>query len=411
MPPPCLFKVHVCVEYPGDEDEEDEEDGDFDDICRVEVESRANDNTESFHAMNRLIEKQLKPIDHFLKDQIGQTQLEKYGFLNSRVQPSLQCSHKQLAKEHFRKYVAPRRRASTCYSYGNYNIPVLLQVCQESRYYLISLGYGLVFSTYTSPAQFWFNFKEDILIIERVWAEGFHWPAILDGGSFNMGQCPTEELHRVRRLAILLKGYCYGDKVPDEIHEVVQMFGNLEELFVADCVKYEDHYDDHDPPIDFAFRNPIFVDACNEERWGYHIGWEDPRDPKGEQAERGSWHYYNFGPRSFSGKSAVSTLSEASEDFERQLSSHTTVTHEMMDDDQITANVWKTPRVRFVYIMEADTEATFLQGRESFRNYIGIACNSEFNMVRGGHLYDGSIEEGYMTIPGRDIKCKLIPYC
>jgi hypothetical protein len=138
---------------------------------------------------------------------------------------------------------------------------------------MISCGYGLGFSTYTEPGRIWFNFKEDVFVPQKcseVDEEG-----ILDGGSYNLGQCPRHELERVRKIALRLipydwEGYVeHGRAIPDEIHEAVQLFGNLEELILIDQDWYDDDVGDERGPGDV-----IVVDMGVEEIWDHHYGWQ-----------------------------------------------------------------------------------------------------------------------------------------
>ena len=138
---------------------------------------------------------------------------------------------------------------------------------------MISCGYGWGLSTYTKPGRIWFNFKEDILIPEKVYY--LDEDSILDGGSYNLGQCPRIELERVRKLALRLHRPYWGGHpgedprtVPDVVHEAVQLFGNLEELnLVIQCWFDDDMYED------FAPGGTIFADVGLEEIWDHHYGW------------------------------------------------------------------------------------------------------------------------------------------
>ncbi|KAI1317482.1 hypothetical protein F5Y16DRAFT_392734 [Xylariaceae sp. FL0255] len=122
-------------------------------------------------------------------------------------------------------------------------IPAMLQVCRESRQFLMDTGYELTFRTRTCGPRVWFNYKRDVLYLSRysrIDHEGGDAPhSLLSGNSFyDLGQFETDDLRRVRRLCLGHASYLDGPTpVTDITHSlcsVLPMFTDLEELFLEE---------------------------------------------------------------------------------------------------------------------------------------------------------------------------------
>jgi hypothetical protein len=148
-----------------------------------------------------------------------------------------------------------------------YKVPIPMRTCRKSRSFWQSVGYGHASSTLPAPARIWFNFKEDLVILQRV--------LVLQDGSagggvaYNLGQCPRHELRCMRRLELWTELHNCRNKLgrpaPEDIHESVQLFGNSEELLIVDRDWY--HSDNSNSEGEL-----VLVDMGLEEIWGIFLG-------------------------------------------------------------------------------------------------------------------------------------------
>lgn len=101
-------------------------------------------------------------------------------------------------------------RSSSLYSKAP--IPPLLHVCRDSRNRLKRLGYELAFSTRTSEAQTWFNFRRDTLFLRdpdiphfqryKIDAQGRYFDDTVLALPYNLVQFMPSDLLSVRRLIL-----------------------------------------------------------------------------------------------------------------------------------------------------------------------------------------------------------------
>jgi hypothetical protein len=352
MPHPWTWFVWVEADDPNadaDSDEEEEEDFFL----------WHDEHTRSMDALDKELNESLDNLTLFKRDRQGQAQLERYGFHSSRAQPVLRQSAESLTWEYFRTRVTANRSARVRDRDDAYKVPVLLHVCRESRSLLESLGYRLAFSTYTSPARVWFNFKEEILVVPQLTGyDSLEEYGIRDGGSSLLGQCPLNELERLRRVALQSGDYYrYGNPIPDSVHEVVQLCGNLEELLIVDHDWYHDE-DDDQPRGDLG--DCVVLDTGLEEIWGHYWGWIP--SPNGQR------HYFEH--RQFRHDFQSKSLDHVARDFEEQLRAYPPFAHPMMADPTPRRTSWTTPKVRFVILLSRQDEKRFLESRKKYRVWI-----------------------------------------
>ena len=320
MPPPWMLFVNVEVhdsklDFRSEEDEKEEEN----------FWLWHDEHTQAIYAVNKELNERMQDLSFFSKTSLGQTQLERFGFHSSHPPPELRRSEEWLKWEHYRAYAAVKRTARIKDLEEVYKVPVLLHVCCESRTLLQSLGYGLAFSTYTSPASIWFNYSQDILILSHLHNVGDD--GIPEGGSFNLGQCPPNELERVRRLALERwhgdpyypnSGYIdylrYGDPLPSSIHEIVQLCGKLEDLLIVENNWYLTGY--YGNVLDTE-GDCIALDIGLEEIWGHYFGWTPTRN-----CDQDEFRQLTHGWDS-------KILRETAHNFEIQLRDHSPFVHPM----------------------------------------------------------------------------------
>lgn len=349
MPPPELFNFFFLAAKVDDKRSENEDEGQE----RYESDEYAS----PARSIDGERNEKLDDFEVFSKSHQGQTQLERDGFDSSSNQPDLPRTPMQLGLEHYRKRTVANRTAYIYDEESPHPTSPLLHVCRESRDLLQSLGYGLGFSTYTSPARLWFNFNDDVLLLDKV--PNFQKYGILDGGSYNMGQCPRHELESVRRLALPIPNssvYGYDSPIPEDVHEAVQLFGNLKELLIIHRDWYEE---DHMGYLREPSGNATVVDVGHEEIWGHYLGWTVP-------GVHERWHPIF---KSYS-LSYTRTLDDIARDFESQLRSHHPVAGPLMDENRPARELWMTPKVRFVVLLEREDEDAFMESRRNFRAHI-----------------------------------------
>lgn len=355
IPPSQILLVEVDVPEEVDEDEETES-----------AEEKLDKYEMVITAIDSELNERLDELDFYIKDHLGQTQLEAYGFTCSRAQPVMQ-NKTQLQETHHRTRVAAKNEGSVRIRGRNNEVPALLQLCSESRNFLRSSGYGLAFSTYTSPARFWVNFKNDVFVVTesaQYYYENNH--RILDGGTFNLGQCPPLQLGQVRRVAVTYNPFYnlqipFGEVMPDEFHELVQLFGNLEELLFIDGDGY---------PIDMLknnipSRDPILVETGIEELLGHYSTWQNDHNRGLSDLE-----WYHEGPRVFRYGRPSYSLPEVAADLEEQLRTHPPQVHPMMDEFRAPKGSWSTPKLRFVAMIDRKYESELVESRRRYRDYI-----------------------------------------
>ena len=360
MPSPRVLRVDVDFDEP-DSDEEDE----VDDLEEQDENS----------CSNAALEKELKVFfadcENFVKSHMGQNPLEEYGFKSSRPRPEAR-SRAQLEKEYYRGRAVDRE--------AHINVehsrkPALLHTCRESRQALQSFGYGLAFSTYSNPAHGWVNYSDDIFFIPHIrhWTD-FPGYGILDGGSYNMGQCPRQELDRVRRIALQDPILKEDLRYYPEIHEIVQLFGHLTELLfiTQDWVDWD---------YDSSWRGGpglAVVDIGAEELWGHEPRWNHPVPPP--NPPQGPPRVDIWDSCSYNVTNATPTLAIRAEDIRRELRSHPPVSHPMAEDKSFVNEKWTAPEVRFVVLMNRGEVDAFTESRKRFRQYIDEMYRKKLRM-------------------------------
>jgi hypothetical protein len=283
-----------------------------------------------------------------------QSQLEDYGFTSPRPKPELP-TNAQL--DYAARCFWQRTRKSIFIT--QYPMPVLLQVCQESRNLLQAYGYELAFSTRTAPAQTWFNFSSDFLYLRNIeHYDDLEHSESLDGGYWNIGQFSSRDLSLVKKLALYLprEDYVNGGPLPRSLHMAVQLFGNLQELLlVEDDVQRERR--------DRYWRNgceqgeAVAVDMDVEELWGHCPEWNPgPRNPW-------NWEDRSRGFADSSLKQSTDPFAEIKRDIEERLRNRKA----LLDNGK---REWQTPKVRCVTIMPPREVHDFVKSREAFRWYM-----------------------------------------
>ncbi|KAI1383387.1 uncharacterized protein F4822DRAFT_75942 [Hypoxylon trugodes] len=171
----------------------------------------------------------------------GQRRLESYNFTNTkRIRHPWQISdetpeipaywlldHSDKAYELLRK----------SYLYSEAPIPALLHTCSESRSFLIQTGYQLAFGTRTHGPRTWFNFKHDVLFLERIFDRE---PVFLEYGPWGISEFDVDSLRRVRKLALGSlpsphPRYADVDVVSQTLlHDTVRLVPNLNKLYLVE---------------------------------------------------------------------------------------------------------------------------------------------------------------------------------
>ncbi|KAI1736908.1 hypothetical protein F4680DRAFT_451519 [Xylaria scruposa] len=130
--------------------------------------------------------------------------------------------------------------------YSTAPIPTLLHVTRESRQFLIDQGYELAFRTRTCGPRVWFNFKTDILYIDRYYDEspGSSVHSLLSGTElWDIGQFDPLDFKKVRRLALQSSGDLASPSTPggvEDISAVLELFTDVEELYLEEHGQYEE---------------------------------------------------------------------------------------------------------------------------------------------------------------------------
>ncbi|KAI3329277.1 hypothetical protein HD806DRAFT_482389 [Xylariaceae sp. AK1471] len=112
----------------------------------------------------------------------------------------------------------------------------MLHVARESRQVLLDSGYELAFRTRTHGPRIWFNFKKDILYIDRTYHDDQDLFYLLSGNQYwDIGQYQPADLKRVRRIALGKAGRRLGwffDQTVHDMSNILQLFTGVEELFI-----------------------------------------------------------------------------------------------------------------------------------------------------------------------------------
>jgi hypothetical protein len=149
----------------------------------------------------------------------GQTELELYGFVSSS-----EATEIRTAEEFSELRFLSRRSRLAC----NLSIPALLHTCKISREVMKRLGYAIAFPTRTAPASTWFNFRQDVLYIEK------QFPLFQDDitarQARSVDQFRAKDRERVKKLALRLPSWAEDDE--ECLGVIVEMFGNLDELTI-----------------------------------------------------------------------------------------------------------------------------------------------------------------------------------
>jgi len=378
MPPPRLLNVEVSFEVKGEENwkayDEQEYDDDIDDLFKEQ-----DENSRSIRAIDRLIRHREQSISSFCEFR-NSGQLETYGFTSSRPKPK-KLTRAELEREHYRRAVADR---NTYFDMDTPDKPSLLHVCRESRELLQRFGFGLAFSTYTSPAKQWVNYSKDIFLLSAVseQLENLYEDGILDGGSHYMGQCPREELDRVRRVAVNeCRGYRHfhaNSMSLPLLAEVVQEFRNLEELLL---VVYRFSMCDTYWPGCVTGKcehgHLVTLDVGIEEKWGHTFGWDKIRGP--EDYDRDP----NFEDMPADIRTESDFIDVDVENFEDQLRVHEKVWHPMVNPEDFPRENWSIPKVRSVVLLNQAYVKGFLESRKRFRHFIDVM----YRKTRNGWRY------------------------
>ncbi|KAJ3464239.1 hypothetical protein MRS44_009025 [Fusarium solani] len=140
-------------------------------------------------------------------------------------------------------------RSSSLYSKAP--IPPLLHTCRDSRNRLRRLGYDLAFSTRTSEARTWFNFRRDTLFLRDpdiiqfqrylIDAQGRYFDDMLLALPYNLAQFMPLDLLSVRRLVLPFDRVLdmTGPSSPDlliKIMGALRVMPHLEQLFIANGI-------------------------------------------------------------------------------------------------------------------------------------------------------------------------------
>lgn len=80
-------------------------------------------------------------------------------------------------------------------------VPIILQVCRESRQIAHLLGYHRRFSSLDPHCQVWFNFNDDILTVGHGQEMGIDQYGTFSRGFDKLFSCPRSELARVKKVA------------------------------------------------------------------------------------------------------------------------------------------------------------------------------------------------------------------
>lgn len=136
----------------------------------------------------------------------NKSQLESFGFTYSRLKLEL-ANDDELQMQAIIAYFARIYSWGSLYEWGKQfregglsspnPVPVLLHVCQESRQHLIRLGFEVAFSSCTSPAEIWFDFNHDVLLVDGPWHVETQKRRLCGKGAWNIDQC-QRDLRRVR---------------------------------------------------------------------------------------------------------------------------------------------------------------------------------------------------------------------
>ena len=148
----------------------------------------------------------------------------------------------------------------------------------------------------------------------------------------------------------------FGGILAPEVHEIVQQFGNLEELLVVEQDLYDAKGESLGTPAGRARRVPyVAIDLAIEEIWGHNFPW------------LWSSHYNR---RVFDTEFTSRSLVDAAKDFESRLRRQKAPVVSRWAKKQTVKTTWSIPSVRFVVLVAETDVHAFYKSRQSYREYV-----------------------------------------